>query len=814
MGLVVGLTVFTVPAQSSLRPGNLPLWFEAGGTTEFTAHGGSSEFAISAAETKFALKKSGGATAQGSLKFIGANPAAAIVGEQELAGKINHLIGNQPAQWRTGLPTFARLRVQQVYPGVDLVYYGNRQQLEYDFNLAPDASPEAIVLRFAGAEKISVNGQNELVIAFPAGEIIQHAPTAYQTIACSRRVVAAGYKILDANTATFALGSYDRSQPLVIDPVLSYSTYFGGSGGEISRAIAVNPTDGSIYVAGQTFSTAFTNGVPFATPGAVQTNYLGGSLSGDAFIACFDNSGTNLVYVTYLGGSGNDGILGLAVDSTGHAFLTGFTDSPNFPTTNALFPHIGGSIDKFAKAYPIDGFVTELNPTGSGLIYSTYLGGASMDAAWGIALDTNDNAFVTGFTYSTNFPVTPTALLSHLACTNNFYLNANAFVAEIAAGGSNLLYSTYLGGTNFDTGRAISFNNGRLFVAGFTASTNFPAANPLPGYNRLNGSTNGGFADDAFVTAFTAAGTNVTLLYSTFLGGNNNDQATGIAADAAGNAYVVGWTVSMNFPFTANALTSFGTNSPSFVRTNATGNFLATNAFLTQIIWDGTNTTFGSSAMFGGHGNDVATAVTLAADGNVFVAGSASSTNFPVVNISTNTAYLRPTNAGLSDAFVIAFTNSGTQLALLYSTYLGGSDNDYAAGIAVDPQDAVYVVGQTVSTNFPVSGARQKFRNGTNDMFLTKIALNTNSVIPLLTIAPKAVTASSIHQPKILVPSTPASVSLSWPWAPGYAVESSTNPLAASSWTAVPQSPTLSNGRFALSLPTTNTVGFFRLRHQ
>jgi Beta-propeller repeat len=810
--LVLGLTGSNLSAQDASPLGHLPLWFEAGSAAEYIAHGGNSEFAISATATKFVLKKSGGAIANGALKFVGANPAAILSGERELSGKINYLTGNQPALWRTGVPTFARLRVQNLYPGVDVVYYGNQEKLEYDFNLAPEANPADIVLRFDGAEKISVNNQNELVIQLTGGEIIQHAPVAYQTIASARHAVTAVYKILDANTATFALGSYNRSQPLVIDPVLSYSSYFGGNYGEIGRAIAVNPADGSIFIAGQTLSTQFTNNIP---AGGFQTNNHGGSLTGDAFVAKFDNSGTNLIYLTYLGGSGDDGILGIAVDMNGNAYLTGFTASPDFPTNHAIYPHISGALDKYGKTYPVDAFVSELNTNGTGLIYSTYLGGSSMDAGWGISLDTVGNAFVAGYTYSTNFPVTTNAYQSHLQCTNTFYLNANAFVAEISVGGTNLQYSTFLGGTNFDTARAIAYNNNRLFVAGYTYSTNFPTTNNLSGFNSLNGSGNiFNPAEDVFVTAFTnVSGTNLTLLYSTLLGGTNNDQANGIAADAAGNAYVVGWTVSTNFPYT-NVFGSSSSNSLSFVHTNILGLVGITNGFLTQIKWDGISTSIGYSVMFGGFGDDIATAIALSPnnDGNIFITGNATSTNFPMVNVTTNTG-LSSTNSGLSDVFVMAFTNNASQIQILYSTYLGGSDNDYANAIAVDPQEAVYIVGQTASTNFPTVNPRQKSRNGTNDLFLAKITLNTNTITPHLIIAPK-ITSLSSAQPKIAGLSAPSEINLTWPWAPGYRVESSTNPQDTKGWSPVSLSPSLNNGWLGLSLPATNALQFYRLHHQ
>lgn len=799
-GLAMGLAAFSLSAQTAAQFGNLPLWFEAGTPMKFVAHGAKSEFVITPSGTEFTLAKTDGETASGSLRFVGGSPDARISGNEQLPGKINHIIGSNPGQWQVNQPTFSRVQVEDIYPGVKVIYYGNQQKLEYDFNLAAGVDPSIIALRFDGSEKISVNATGELVIHYKGGEIIQHAPVAYQTVLGQRQEIAAGYKISDKHTAMFVLGAFDRSEPLVIDPVLTYSTYYGGNYGETAWAIAVHPTDGSIYVAGETLSTKFTNNIPFSTAGSFQTNNQGGPLTGDAFVARFDHSGTNLIYATYLGGSGNDGALGLAVDAAGDAFLTGFTDSTNFPTANAAYGQIGGIPNQNLKTYPVDAFVTKLNPAGNGLVYSTYLGGNSMDAAWSIALDAAGNAFVTGYTYSTNFPVTPNAFQSHLMCSNTVYINANAFVAEVAAGGSALNYSTYLGGTNFDVGRSIAFNNDRVFVAGYTYSTNFPNINHLAGFDRLNGSTNKyNFGSDAFVTAFAASVTNLTLLYSTFLGGSNYDAANSIAATADGTAYVAGYTTSTNFPYTTTNVPGLTT---AYVHTNKNLNIYATNGFLTQIKWDGAQPAIGYSTMFGGKGLDVANGVALDPAGNAYVVGSATSTNFPVTtnNIS---GFLSATNSsqknkGYSDAFIIAFNTNAS--ALLYSAYLGGRQSDFGNAIAVDPLGNAYIAGQTLSTNFPAVNARQTYRNGTNDMFIAKISQSAQPFVPSLAITPQAV-------------SSPPGVALKWQMYPAnYDLESTTN-LVSSNWFPMTEIPVYTNGWYQLDLPATNNLEFFRL-HQ
>jgi hypothetical protein len=720
--LIAGLTALAASAQTTSTLGNLPLYFEANQgqanvAAQFIARGRDSQFLISSGGAQMVLCKSAAETTALRMQFIGANPLAQIRGDAGLSGKINYLVGNDPAQWRLGIPTFAKVSVAEIYPGIGLVYYGNQQQLEYDFTIASGANPDVIAIRFDGAHKISVNAQGELVLTLTGGEIRQPKPVIYQTVGGTRKVINGGYRMVDACTVAFSIGEYDRALPLVIDPTLSFSTYFGGNRSATAWAVAVNTNDGSIYIAGQTLSKQF-----YPTPGAFQTNFAGGTKTGDAFVAKFDNTGQNLLYFTYLGGSGDDAAYGLAVDSAGDAYIAGFTDSTNFPTTNAIYPRISGTFNKDFRTYLADAFVAELNPGGSNLVYSTYLGGEAPDAAYGIAVDSSGDAYVTGFTYSTNFPTT-NAIQNHLACTYSEFFNANAFVTEIAAGGSNLVFSTYLGGTNFDQGQGIAVDGaGNIYVTGYTASTNFPTYNPL--YPQLNGSTNRNNSRfDAFVAKFPPFSTNwiysasnqvysiSNLVYSTYLGGTNNDFGRAIACDAVGDAFVTGSTASTNFPDTA-------TNIPglySFIATNRTAT-LATNAFLTEISSNGSNLVF--SALFGGKGNDVGNGVAVDPLGEVFVTGSASSTNFPVFNVP---GFMRSTNSGKSDAFVIGFNTNAT--ALLYSAYLGGKSYDFGYGIAVDALGNAYIVGSTASTNFPTVDAGQAKRNGTNDAFLAKILL-------------------------------------------------------------------------------------------
>ena len=741
--LAASLVTLTAFPQSASPFGDLPLCFEANRgqadrSVQYLARGRDSELLLAPAEAQIVLRRAATGMATVRMQFIGANLQAQLRGTAELPGKINYLTGNDPARWQTRLPLFARVRVEEMYPGIGLVYYGNQQHLEYDFEIAPGANPDAVRIHFDGVDKITVNPQGGLVLSVGRGEIQQPRPVLYQTVNGVRQNITGGYRLVDAHTIAFDVGSYDHGQALVIDPVLLYSTYFGGDSGDIAWAVKLD-TNGFVYIAGQTFSTRFTNNVPLSTPGAFQPNFQGGNLAGDAFVAKLDHLGQNLIYFTYLGGSGNDKASSLAVDGLGHAYVAGYTDSTNFPTVNAPYPRISGSLIPQLGNYPVDAFVAELDGDGANLIYATYLGGNAIDIANGIALDPAGDAFVTGVTYSTNFPTTSDARQRQFQGTNSAFssfFNANAFVTEIpAGGGTNLIYSSFLGGTNYDVGTAIAIDDAtNIYVAGYTASTNFPTANAIyqqivqtnfagttnqvlvtnlvNGYFLNSATTNRSGAFDAFVVKFAQAFSN--QVYSTLLGGTNNDMALAIAADNNGAAYVTGWTISTNFPTTVTI-----TNLHNGLTNNiGLATAVVTNAFLTKIT-NGAQAGIAYSAVFGGThiAIDIGYGVALDPAGNVFVTGGTSSTNFPTLNAP---GYLHPTNSGKSDVFVMAFNTNAT--ALLYSAYLGGSDNDFGYAIAVDTNNA-YVVGQTVSKDFPTVSALHSARNGTNDAFLAEIML-------------------------------------------------------------------------------------------
>jgi len=686
------------------------------------------------------------------MRFVDANPSAPLQGERQLTARISYLVGT-PDQWHSGISTFSRVRARDVYAGIDAVYHGDQQQLEYDFDIAPGADPRQIALRFDGMQKIVIDRSGDLVLKLNDGEIRQPAPGMFQVVDGQRKKVDGHYRLLDACTVGFTVGNYDHTLPLVIDPTLGFATYFGGTGGDIAWSVALG-SDGSIYVAGNTLSKRFfTNGPafnPFSTIGAFQETFRGGKLAGDGFVAKFDNTGTNLVYLTYLGGTNDEYVAGVAVDTAGNAFVAGFTDSTNFPILNALFPSIAGKLNTKVHAFPSDAFVAELDPSGSNLIYSTYLGGSGSDMATAIAIDAADNVYVTGFTSSTNFPIT-NPLPFQLTGSTNLFLNRipgtnSAFVTEIAAGGGSLPFSSYLGGAAASTGEGIAVDTaGNIYVSGYTDSTNFPTTNFLVFTNimvgitnqvsgtnvvngsRLNGSTNRTFNFDAFVTKLQPSGAG--FVYSTLLGGLNNDLGYRIACDAGGNAYVTGYSSSTNFPNTAIGIPGLHT----FVETNR--NFSLqnnTDVFLTKITNDVSGQAgIGYSALFGGKDEDIGYGIAVDPAGDAFVTGVTQSTNFPIINPipfqltgTTNPALDRLTGKTVrrrypSDAFVTVFNPGGT--AVFYSTLLGGSRTDAGYNIAVDAAGNAFVVGQTMSTNFPTLSAGEPFRNGTNDAFLVEI---------------------------------------------------------------------------------------------
>jgi len=728
-----------------------------------------------------------------------------------LAGKMNYLIGNNPSEWRTDLPIFSKVQVDDVYPGINLIYYGNQQQLEYDFVVAPYARPERIALHFDDLDAIEINNNGELVLSFDGNEIRFHRPVIYQEVRGVRLPISGGYRFEDARTVTFSVGQYDHSLPLVIDPVLAYSGYFGGNFGDVALGVKVD-SSGFVYIAGETLSRKW----PFTLPGAVTNN--GGRFNGDGFVAKLSNDASTLVYFTYIGGHEDDGILDLTLDGADNPYITGFTDSTNFPVLNAAFPKIRGIRDPTFHTYPSDAFVAELSPVDGTLIYSTYLGGSLADVAGAITVDAAGNAYVTGYTYSNDFPTNSTVfsnVTTVVGYTNKLSGSNDIFVAKIAPGGAGLEYMTLFGGAGLDQGEGIAADdNNHVYVCGFTGSTNFfRTPNALAGTNglgirELNGMTNAvkiyrgvrNIPFDAFLARFDTSvpGAN-SVDYSTLFGGKYNDAAFRMVLDKTTGTDVIMTGNSRSPDFPTN-------NLPAPLRSHANaGNadaFLVKFSFATNaVVTNAPGISY--STLFGGASEDVGWGVALDPSGNVFVVGITASGDFPGTNgVTTNGApFLRTNHIALRDVFVTAFSSDGS--TILYSVQMGGNNEDFGYGIAVDSAGSAYIVGRTVSGTFPFHNVPTNIfnprRNGTNDAFLAKILMDTPPVPPPPVLKTKLVSTG---------------IQLDWPGsASGYVLECNTNLANPSGWVPVSGFPfTTNSGVLQIQVPMTNGSLFFRLR--
>jgi hypothetical protein len=582
--------------------------------------------------------------------------------EEPLPGKVNYLVGNDPHKWRTRVPTYAAVRYREVFPGIDLKCYGAGSRLEYDLIVRPGADPSGVKFQVEGAAALKITPEGDLAMSLPGGPVvIQKKPVIYQEIHGRQVAREGGFKISrrDRSCYGFELAAYDPARPLIIDPAIRYSTFLGGGQDDQGAAIAVDAT-GNAYITGQTFSLAFpvTRSRPFI-------------IFPEAFVTKINAAGNGLVFSTFLGGNGNEAGTGIAVDGTG-VYVTGWTDSLDFPVRNAFQP---------TKDLAVDAFVAKLNPSGSALIYSSYLGGNGDDRTAGLALIAGQ-AIVTGTTSSIDFPVRAALQPINLG-------NTAAFVTRLTAAGSGLVFSTYLGGSKEDIGTAVAVDGGgNTYVTGGTTSLNFPILNPFQG-NNLG-------SQDAFVSKLSPTG---RLLYSTFLGGSSMDVARAIAVDGLGQAYVTGETASQNFPL-RNPFQGarWGTRDAFVTRLTAAGNNLSYSTYL------------------GGSNTDQGLGIRVDGAGQATVVGVTASFDFPVRN-AVQPAY----RGGASDAFVTRFTPTGR--ALVYSTFLGGQKIEQAKAVALLAPllTTAFVTGFTNSFNFPIRSAFQPSLRGANDVFVTRI---------------------------------------------------------------------------------------------
>jgi hypothetical protein len=600
------------------------------------------------------------------MRFLGAKDVQPV-GIQRLSAQANFLTGGRD-HWRTGVPLYAGIQYSALYPGVDLFFASDKARLKSDFVVSPGADPGAIRIRYIGPDDTAVRAiaiESDGSLSIHAdGEIIHEgAPVVYQHSGGRSVHIEARFVSFDDGSVGFAVERYDPSLPLIIDPVITYSTFLGGSGIDAATAVAVDST-------GSTYITGFTDSANFPTANPARNFNAGGN---EVFIAKLNPSGNSLMYCTYIGGAGDDRGYGIAVDAVGSAYVTGWTASQNFPVQLPLQSRLAGLRNAF---------VLKLNPAGNTLQFSTYLGGNAQDSGNAIALDAGGNLYIAGDTTSINFPNT--------GFQRGNRGGSDAFITKISGDGARLLYSTYLGGSGNDRASGIVVGPaGNAYVTGSTSSTDFPVRGAFQNANA------GG--QDAFLTKLSSDGT--ALMFSTYLGGAGGtvsypEAGQAIAMDTQENTYVAGVTSSINFPVSNAFRSALSGQCDAFVaKFDKSGNLAY-------------------STYFGGSGIDVANGIAVDSNGSAWVVGYTYSTDLPVLNA------LQSFPAGDSDAFLVQLSPNGGSSPM--TTYVGGSGADSATAIAIDTSGNVSVVGFTQSTNFPLQNPLQSTNGGSFGGFAAK----------------------------------------------------------------------------------------------
>ena len=656
---------FVMENHSQIRPRHSLVFEEASASAEEPAR-----FVVRAPGYTAFLSTEGVtfATGQSSIRmvFVGADPNARLVGQEHLETQVTYILGEDPSTWRTNVPTYSKVELRNAYPGIDVVYYSSQGHLEYDFVVNPGADAGLIHLEIAGAGQLSTDSAGDLLMTTSDGEFHQRQPQAHQLQKNTAREVRSRYLFRGERNISFAVDNYDRSQVLWIDPVITYSTYLGGPGNDAVTGLAADSA-GYLYVAGWTESTSF--------PGAAGPKFGTGGGT-DAYVAKLSPTGV-VVYLTYLGGRGDDRALAIGLDPSGCPVVTGRTSSTDFPVSMATQVFLAGGRNAF---------LTKLNPQGNGLVFSTYMGGNGIDDSNGLAVDIQGNIYVAGDTTSANFPTLN-------AFQNRLLGLQNAFVAKWTGAGK-LVFSTYLGGSGVDSASGVAVDQfGGIYVAGGTTSRDFPVANALQPHNA------GG--QDAFITKLNSQGSG--LLYSTYFGGSGGtvsdpEMAAAIAVDNTGSAYIAGFT-----------------SSPDLLLVNPlqASRHGTADAFAAKISASGTAVQY-STYLGGSSGVDRATAIAVDGSGSAYIAGYTASSDFPVAGA------MQGSLAGAYDAFLVRLAPPGN--SLLLGTYIGGLDIDAANALAVDGAGNTYVGGQTQSYNFPTVAAWQAYMPALMSGFVLKMS--------------------------------------------------------------------------------------------
>ncbi len=670
-----------------------------------------------------------------TMTWMGANRHPKIEGIGETQGHTNYLVGNNPADWHTGIPSYTRVQYHEIYRGVDVTYYSEGSQLEYDLLLSPGSHPERIGLRFSGAANPRLSPAGDLILNSGSGRVVLHRPVVYQKTASGREIISAKYVLKSRNQIGFKIGTYNHARALVIDPELTYSSYLGGSGDDDAARVAVDP-DGNAYLVGWSTSLDFPTANPFQATAAGSTN---------AFIAKLNPElpgSASLVYSTYLGGSGTNIGRGVAVDSLGQVYVSGDTNAADFPVTTGAYQT---SCKLQGGTCSTDVFATKLNAAGNALLYSTYVGGSGTEFGFVVAIDGAGHIFLGGNTDSSDFPVTTGAYQTTFGGGPANY--GDAFVAELnpaGNGASDLLYASYLGGSGSEATWGIAVDSlGSVYLAGSTTSSDFPVT--ASGYQSTysGGSSSVG---DGFIAKLNPAGLGKSdLMYSTFFGGSMDDRVEGIALDSSNLVYVTGYTQSSDFPVTP--ATAF---QPTFGGGACFGAPCA-DAFIAKL----DPSEFGSSSLlystfFGGSSIDLGHAIALDSTGLVYITGETTSTDLPLTNPIQTQCASGCTPLPLTDVLIakLDLSKPGTS-GLLFSTYLGGNDVDTGWSIAADSKGNAYVAGQLYSTNFPTVIPYQATCNGcssfigsspSGDGFLVKIC---TMDCPAVSLSPASLTFSS-----------------------------------------------------------------------